>query len=61
MNNVRMFPRTMNEAFPNTYEYSCAIERPYYEPKKTWARVAIAAVVIGAVSMVVRAATQYFF
>jgi hypothetical protein len=51
----------MNEAFPNTYEYSCAIERPYYEPKKTWARVAIAAVVIGAVSMVVRAATQYFF
>ena len=24
--NARRFPRTMNEAFPNTPEYGCAIE-----------------------------------
>lgn len=27
MNN-RKWPRTLNEAFPGSFEYSCAIERP---------------------------------
>lgn len=26
--NTRTFPRTMNQAFPRTAEYGCAIERP---------------------------------
>ena len=28
MNTTRSYPRTMNEAFKNTAEYGCAIERP---------------------------------
>jgi len=28
--NTRRYPRTTNEAFMNTPEYGCAIERPYH-------------------------------
>jgi hypothetical protein len=26
--NTRKYPRTLNEAFPNTADYACAVERP---------------------------------
>ena len=26
--NTRTFPRTLNQAFPRTAEYGCAVERP---------------------------------
>ena len=26
--NTRTYPRTLNEAFPRTVEYACAVERP---------------------------------
>jgi hypothetical protein len=26
----RKYPRTLNEAFPNTMEYGASIEKPYY-------------------------------
>lgn len=28
--NTRRYPRTTNEAFMNTPEYGCAIEKPYH-------------------------------
>ncbi len=61
MTNVRKFARTMNEAFPNTVEYSCAIERPYYDTKKTWTRLALAVIAVGFVTMIVRIVIDYVF
>lgn len=52
--NVRMFPRTMNEAFPGTYEYSCAIERPYPR-SKTWLGLAVVCLLAVCVVIVVSA------
>jgi hypothetical protein len=26
--NTRSYPRTLNEAFPHTADYACAVERP---------------------------------
>jgi len=38
MNSVRTFPRTTNEAFRNTPEHACAIERPARKHKAVnWA------------------------
>jgi len=27
--NTRMYPRTLNEAFPKTADYACSVERPF--------------------------------
>lgn len=27
--NTRRYPRTLQEAFPHSVEYACAVERPY--------------------------------
>ena len=32
--NTRKFPRTMNEAFPNTADYACSVEAPYHRSDK---------------------------
>lgn len=32
-NNTRKYPRTSTEAFPNTTDYACAVERPYKKGK----------------------------
>ena len=42
--NTRKYPRTMNEAFPRTAEYACAVDRPARYPLRTWPRVLLAIV-----------------
>lgn len=44
--NTRMFPRTTNEAFRNTAEYGCAIERPRKADKAVNWILALAAIAI---------------
>lgn len=42
-NNTRSFPRTINEAFPNTSEYSTWVEGPYSRTKDwVWAVLTVA-------------------
>jgi hypothetical protein len=49
--NVRKFPRTLNEAFPGTVEYSCALEIPYRPRRKAWARVIAWSCVFSVITM----------
>jgi hypothetical protein len=51
MMNSRKFPRTLDEAFPKTAEYGCAIERPhrYFEQQD---RIVMWACVVGAAAVV---------
>ena len=51
---TRKYPRTINEAFPNTMEYGAAIEKPYYGLKlvdKVIMAVSIAALVVVALDV----------
>jgi hypothetical protein len=43
--NTRQYPRTMNEAFPRTADYACALERSRSYPTSWWACMAVIAVV----------------
>ena len=50
----RKFPRTINEAFPNTMEYGAAIEKPYKGLKlvdKVMIAVSVAALVVVALDV----------
>lgn len=50
----RKYPRTINEAFPNTMEYGAAIEKPYKGLKlvdKVMIAVSVAALVIVALDV----------
>ena len=50
----RKYPRTINEAFPNTMEYGAAIEKPYKGLKlvdKVMIAVSIAALVVVALDV----------
>lgn len=52
---TRKWPRTMNEAFPNTYEYACSIERPY--PKLSiWRRAIVIIFSVAGITMLLGAA-----
>ena len=51
--NTRKYPRTMNEAFPRTVEYACAIDRPTRYRLNTWPRVLVAIVVCVGITMLV--------
>lgn len=44
--NTRKHPRTMNEAFPNTVEYACSIDRPGRYALRTWPRILGAACLV---------------
>ena len=39
--NTRKYPRSTMEAFPNTAEYGCAIERPRPYPRTLWITIAL--------------------
>lgn len=39
--NTRQYPRTLNEAFPKTADYACAVERRREEFRWTPIRVAL--------------------
>ena len=56
---TRRFPRTMNEAFPGSVEYSCAIERPYRTPRRTWGRVIVAALLCGVITLLVQSVVSF--
>lgn len=45
---TRSYPRTLNEAFRNTAEYGCAIERPAPNPfpRILWAGIAVLAALV---------------
>ena len=50
----RKYPRTINEAFPNTMEYGAAIEKPYHGLKlvdKVMIAVSIVALVVVALDV----------
>ncbi len=50
----RKYPRTINEAFPNTMEYGAAIEKPYKGMKlvdKVMIAVSVAALVVVALDV----------
>ena len=50
----RKYPRTINEAFPNTMEYGAAIEKPYKGLKlvdKVMIAVSVAALVVVALDV----------
>lgn len=51
MTNVRKFPRTLNEAFPGTAEYSCALEIPYRPRRKAWIKVIVLACLLSVITM----------
>lgn len=51
--NTRKYPRTLNEAFPRTAEYACAIDRPTRYALRTWPRVIVAIVVCVGITMLV--------
>lgn len=46
--NTRSYPRTLNEAFPKTADYACAVERTRGESPAWWAAV-ICIAAVGAV------------
>lgn len=50
---TRKWPRTMNEAFPRSAEYGCAIEQPYRRSMRPWIKYAIAVMVIGAITLLI--------
>ena len=54
--NTRKYPRTMQEAFPNTVEYACALDRPARYRLSTWPRIALAIAVCVGLAMLVGAA-----
>lgn len=41
--NTRTYPRTLNEAFPKTTQYACALERPAPRQSDKFVRWALAA------------------
>lgn len=55
MNN-RKWPRTLNEAFPGTPEYSCAIEQPYPSKLKAYLRAVLAIIGVAGITLIIRAA-----
>jgi len=42
--NTRQFPRTLNEAFPQTVDYASSIERSRGYPRAWWVLMALCAV-----------------
>jgi len=52
--NTRMYPRTLQQAFPKTPEYACAVERPRGETPMWWAAVICIAIVGGILVWVTR-------
>jgi hypothetical protein len=53
MNN-RKWPRTLNEAFPNTVEYSCSIERPRPKGWMSLSRLVVWFLVGSFITMLIR-------
>lgn len=53
---TRRYPRTINEAFPSSAEYSCAIERPMDKPDRIVVNAALAA----AFALAVLVITEFF-
>lgn len=51
--NTRKYPRTMVEAFPNTTDYACALERPLR--RQTWWRTALILVCCFCITMLMGA------
>ena len=51
--NTRKYPRTMNEAFPRTVEYACAIDKPGRYALRTWPRIIVAVACCLAITMLV--------
>lgn len=49
--NPRRHPRTLNEAFPRTAEYACAIDRPARYGLRTWLRIIVAIVCCAEITM----------
>jgi hypothetical protein len=47
--NTRTFPRTAVEAFPNTVQYACSLERPAPNPYPRVLWIALAAGFIAAI------------
>lgn len=54
---TRKWPRTMNDAFPNTSEYACAIEQPH--PKlPVWRRAVVFIFSVVGITMLLAAAIR---
>lgn len=49
--NTRKYPRTLNEAFPRTAEYACAVDRPARYGLRSWPRVVVAIVCCVAITL----------
>ncbi len=54
--NPRRYPRTMNEAFPRTVEYACAVDRPARHGLSSWPRIIVAIAACLAITMLLAAA-----
>lgn len=54
--NPRRHPRTLNEAFPRTAEYACALDRPARYSLRTWPRVILAIVCCVVITLMIAAA-----
>jgi len=52
---TRKYPRTMNEAFPRTVEYACALDRPARYRLSTWPRICVAIVCCIGITMLIAA------
>lgn len=55
--NTRKYPRTMQEAFPRTVEYACAVDRPARHSLSSWPRIIVAIVVCAGITMLFAGAT----
>ena len=54
--NPRRYPRTLNEAFPRTVEYACAVDRPARYGLGSWPRLLLALVCCVGFTLLIAAA-----